>query len=378
MSSTYTANPDGATNTYTMLDDGDEPAAELWRNPEERLADGVAYARLRTLTAATLRLRRVATEGFSITDTAESMAAVQSAATTQLLAIKTAQALAVSAIDSILQQGVPSDITSLVTDAATDGTNIIVIGTGGNRSSLSVDDGATWAAGSSGTASAGTSSRIIWSEANGLFYGAPSTLGGGFESIKRTVDGTGYSAANTTIAVGATFAGLAALANAKIIACYDQSGDPSFQVSAGGSGAFTATGGTVANSTLTDEGGCLVGNGGTLVYHAARLSSGSLLQVSSSLDGATWTTLATINAPTTLGFASRPRIFMCQNTGLLVIVAPLTSTADAVYSSTDGVDWIGPAYVYPGPGIDAYALAGGRLLCTRDGMLFATDGIGGF
>jgi hypothetical protein len=140
---------------------------------------------------------------------------------------------------------------------------------------------------------------------------------------------------------------------------------------------FTTTAGTVADAGTFDEAGTIVGNGGALIWHAGRRTSGTLLQVSSSPDGTTWTTLQIFNAPTGTGFSSQPRIMCCQNSGLLVVAAPLTSGQDALYASQDaGATWVGPTFVESGPGVDAYAVAGGRLLAAIGGALLASDGIG--
>jgi hypothetical protein len=122
------------------------------------------------------------------------------------------------------------------------------------------------------------------------------------------------------------------------------------------------------------EEGTLIGNQGATIYHAARTSGGVSVQVSSSINGGTWITTATIANPGST-FASAPRIMMCQNTGLLVLAAPLTSGLCALYASFDGADWVGPQLVSD-PGVNAFALAGGRLLATFGAALFASDGIG--
>src|SRR6185295_10724108 len=61
----------------------------------------------------------------SATDTAASMAAVQRNAGTPLLVIKTAQAFGMGDSPGLGVQGVPASITSLVTDAASNGARVI-------------------------------------------------------------------------------------------------------------------------------------------------------------------------------------------------------------------------------------------------------------
>lgn len=340
-----------------------------------------SLAARRAFLLAACRLRRAATEGFAITDTAESMAAAQFDASTQLVTVKTAQALALSTVDGILQQGVPTQITSLVTDVAVVRSNgaskdgqIVAVGTGGRLHSFSDDDGVTWTQGSNSMGISGAGCRIICKGGSGqvLIVGRP---GSGNISI---VSGLGIASGWISSASGLTgIAGLAPIlvAGAHRFMLLDTVTPPAFAHDV--SGSLSPAAGTVPNAATFDDAGSIDSIQGTgTVYHCGRRASGSLLQVSSTVDGDAWTLLSTIAAPAGLSFASRPRLMQCENSGLLIIVAPLSSTADALYASLDGVDWAGPAMSYPGLGIDAYALAGGRLMCTRDDMLFASDGVG--
>ncbi len=330
----------------------------------------------RAFQMAALRLREARSSALTITDTAESMAAVQVSALDVALAIKTAQAIAVGDGGRTNSQGVPTQITSLVTDAAflssgVSAGDIGVIGTGGNRFSNSGDGGVTW-----GTTSdvGAVPQRLIASANGGSWVTAPGAPSGGNHVIRLGSNGGNWVSNTTSVPSGQMFRGLAATSS-MTFACYDDaSGFPDFIAATGNP--WTDTGGTVPNSTSFDEGGCVVGNRGSVNYHAGRRSSGATIQVSSSADGATWTTLALIGSPLTSTFSSVPRILMCQNTGLLVIAAPLSSSQLALYASLDGVDWVGPEFLNPSPGVDAIALAGGRLFMTNDDMLFASDGIG--
>ena len=57
---------------------------------------------------------------------------------------------------------------------------------------------------------------------------------------------------------------------------------------------------------------------------------------------------------------------------MFVIVAPLNNGTTALYASKDFVSWTGPAAV-KSLATPAWALAGGRLFCTRDGAIYASD-----
>lgn len=329
---------------------------------------------------AALKLREIRRGGVAFTDLAESMAAVQRNVGAPLVAIKTAQAFGLGEWPFFSAQGVPTQITSLVNGAATNGTQIVAIGTGGSGSSVSSDDGATWAnAGAVGISGAGT--RLIYSARGGspFIYAAckPSSTNIKFSDPVSV----GVAGAWANLLTGVTAP--------QDLAAYDPDGThaelmvlsgtttPAFYTSKSG-GSLLGT--TVPNSGTADESGSLAGNGGTTIYHVFRRTSGTLLQVSASLPtdapAAAWISLATIAPPSGLGFASRPRIFMCQNTGLLVIAAPLTSSQLALYASIGGIEWVGPTLLFPNPGVEALAVAGGRLLATFDDQLFASDGIG--
>ena len=149
-----------------------------------------------------------------------------------------------------------------------------------------------------------------------------------------------------------------------------------FRKSTDAGATWANTAGTVANAAAADNRGCMAGNNGTLVYHAASLNTGATIQVGSSSDGATWATAASILPPGSSSFSGQCRLLMCPNTGLLVLASATTSAQMAIYASTNGTDWVGPHVLFPNPGVDAFAVAGGRLFATMNDMLFASDGIG--
>jgi hypothetical protein len=315
---------------------------------------------------AALRLREVRRSGLTVTDTAASLGAAQRDATSEVLVAKTAQAFGISDWDLISTLGVPTEITSLLTDAcripagAHEG-RLYVVGTGGAGYSYSDDDGQTWqiafgdtignAAGASVRIAANSTGTIVAVGRPGhadLRVGGPSS-----NFLTATPHWTGV-------------AGVAYLGTTFIV--LDTVSPVAFRNASG------TTSGTVANAATLVEEGTLIGNQGATIYHAARTSGGVSVQVSSSINGGTWITTATIANPGST-FASAPRIMMCQNTGLLVLAAPLTSGLCALYASFDGADWVGPQLVSD-PGVNAFALAGGRLLATFGAALFASDGIG--
>lgn len=326
----------------------------------------LADAARRSFLLAACKLHRITLEGTAITDTAESMGAVQRNIGTPLVAIKTAQAFGLGDSDRFNAQGVPASVTSLIADAATNGTRIGAIGTGGNRCTYSDDDGATWTAGNDTTV---VQARIIWVAFLSKF------LVNAINSVRRSPDIA--TAWTNSVSLTAAASGLAASTSGGgiVVGMSEASATPAFRSSADAA-IWGATAGTVANAGSFDEKGTIDGNEGALIYHCGRLNTGATIQVSASPDGGSWSTTASIAAPGGASFSSSPRIMMCPNTGLLVIAAPTSSNQTALYASLDGADWVGPALVFPNPGVNAFALAGGRVLMTQDDMLFASDGVG--
>lgn len=323
----------------------------------------------RLLQIGLLHLRELRQDGVSITDLGESMAAVQYDEDRPLLMAKTAQALAVSDISRFVEQGVPTDVTSLVTDlcAVQGGTHtgkLVLIGTGGTGASRSADNGGTWATHSNSLSNSAGANARIYPLTNGVqIVGRP-----GHAEVRAAAFQNNWGLVSVTLT---GCAGIAALGSDPTDPIYLDTVSPvTFTRLAG------VTSGTVDNAADFDESGTMVGNNGALIYHCGRLNGGTSIQVSASADGDAWTTLATLTPPGTATFADRPRIMICWNTGMLVIGASLSTGDMALYASVDGADWVGPSRVNPSSGTDGIALAGGRLFYTHNDMLFASDGIG--
>lgn len=328
------------------------------------LLNQLTAASRKAFLAQTCGLHLTGLEGTAITDTAERMAAVQRNAGTPIVAVKTAQAFGFGGSDRFGVQGVPASITSNVSDAATDGTRIVVVGSGGNHNTFSDDDGATWTAGGALGAAGG---KVIWSSGLSLFLACTSS------SVRRSTNAVAWSnSAGTAVQVGS---GIAALSSGAI-----------FGASSGGvvtkstdGITFANTGGSVPGAGTLDNPGCYAGNNGTVFYHAGQHSSGANIVISSSADGITFTTLATLTPQGSASFdhtTFQVRLLLCPNTGLMVLVAPTTGNQIALFASADaGATWVGPRVLFPAISPLAFALAGGRLFMTLDDMLLASTGV---
>lgn len=267
--------------------------------------------------------------------------------------------------------GTLASITSQVCGAARNGSRIIAIGTGGNRACFSTDEGDTWTACDDLGA---TPQDIVFSAAGAGRYVVSFAAGATVSHDTTGVDGWTNVASGLTSAQG----GLAVLSSGVVVMCgLDGSGDIDFALSSDAGVSWSVAGGTVPNPGDYDDAGWVCGNTGSLVFHVGRV--GADLRVCSSPDGTTWTLIATL----TPRFSSlpNPRIRMCQETGLLVIVFVANSTIPSTqtYASADaGQTWSEPMqYAVSGaPPVAGFAVANGRLFATIGAALFASDGIG--
>jgi hypothetical protein len=320
--------------------------------------------------AAALRLRLTGTN-LPFTDAADSMAVIGSIAIHRgILAVKvgTNDTHVVNDGDNGNSNiGAVVSITSDVCGIARNGSRLVLIGTGGNRCCFSTNEGSSWSAGSDLGA---TPQAIIYNATHARFM---VTFAAGV-NVAQDVNGASTWA---SVSSGLTSAqgGIAHLSNGTAVVCgLDGSGDVDFARSTDGGGTWSTAGGTVPNAADYNEAGWVVGNGGTTLYHAGRALSGTQLRICSSTDGLTWTLVATLLPAASSTFDLAPRIFLCPDTGLLVVVCYQTHS-DGAYASRDGgATWIGPAF-YQNFSMSAYGVARGRLLATRSTRLYATDAI---
>ena len=373
----YAAGPD--IGTPTKVDPGAALSAEGFE-PGPVDAQHVNYilntasrAVLRPLEVATLRLNEVRLSGTAITDTANSMAAISIGEGYPVLACKTAQALGVTDCGRFVTQGVPASITSLVVGAAFDPAThrILLVGTGGNNCTYSDNGGENWSA---GAALGIAPEAVVWNAVKGRFIAYAGT------SAKRST--TGAAAWSSGTISNSANAGLAVLSNGNTVAGGDGAA-VAFSISTDGGATWADASGTIPNAADAADSGWVVGNGGAKIYHITRLTAGAnTFQISSSSDGSVWAAIKSFAMPHVDATANRPKILMCQNTGLLVALMPIvpavssTATLTMIAASADsGNSWTSPLYVENAP-INAFGCAGGRLLFTRDDMLFSSAGIG--
>lgn len=334
-----------------------------------------AAAGRRALTVDMLRLHEVRQDGLTITDTDEVMAALSLGEGYPIVAAKTAQAFGVNDSAWISELGVPASVTSFMGVCAFNPATqrMLFGGTGGNRCTYSDDGGETWSAGGDVTFSP---LGLVWNATHSVFMAARANA-----TMKYGADGTAWTSGTVSNTPNGA---LAVFANGNTLAC-GNAGALAFSLSVDGGVNWADTAGVPASamSGAFSGMGWIAGNGGTKVYHIGKNAPQTQLQISSTLDGSTWVTEKVLDAPAGASFTGLPKLLMCQNTGLLVALEGLDLTPGAakmcfISASLDGTDWTDPMYVQVNSllDVDAFAVAGGRLLYTRDGMLFASSGIG--
>lgn len=334
------------------------------------LLGAVSAASRRSLAIAACSMREIRLDGTAISDTASSCGVVAIGEAFDVLAIKTAQALAIQDGYRFRVPGVPASITSLVTDAAYSPSlgRIVAIGTGGNRCTYSDTLGTSWSAGGNIGATPG---YIVWNSVHSTFIVTQNS------AIKYSSDATSWSTASSA---AQTDAGLAILSNGDTFYT-----DALARISKSTDGGVTWGGPAtvLASHASFDEPGTLVGCTGAYVYHCARLSSGTSLQISSSPDGASWGAVATFTPPAGHTYASLPRILCCKNTGTLWVAAPITNGTTSqtevracIGDPTAAQESWSDRFFAPAQNIAGFGAAGGRLVCSLGAQLFASDGVG--
>lgn len=387
MSSIYNGDDDNFSDSLTLMTGGDTPSAQLFRVPLERLLDNTA-----TLNAGLVRevsrdrirsaLRMRPLLPIESDDTSEFMAAAAwgetgsapSIAGVVLVKCDSLETwLAYDGVDVNVNNAVAS-ITSNAIDAANNGSRVVVIGTGGALGAYTDNAGGSWDAVVAGIG--GAVQRIIY--ASNIPTGGRFICGGsgtGSVYVKANV------ASGTWVSTASGFAAplaLAALFSGRVVVLGASGTEPRFSTSDNPDVSFTTQAATVPNASDADEAGDLQGadlsplGGG--VYHIMRCDAGDRIRTASSADGETWTAGTVILPPQDAIFASRPRLLMCQQTGLLVIAARCDNGAVALYASLDFVDWVGPC-LQRDVVTTAFALAGGKLYMTRDGAIYGSEGI---
>jgi hypothetical protein len=264
--------------------------------------------------------------------------------------------------DEAFASGTVASITSLVTGLANNGTRFVAIGTGGNRCCFTTNSGATWTAGSDlgatpamdGILYNSTHSRFMVAFAAGVNVAHDVDANSGWTSVSTGLvsaqGGIAHFANGDTLAAGLDGASAVAIARST-------DGGDSWGVGA-----------TVPNPGDYVDSGWLAGDGGTTIYHLG-LCGVNELRLCVTDSSMSWSLRASL-----LIFppSFRPRLLLCKDTGVLVIVYPIGTATVAMASRDGGLTWSEPAF-YQSRFTSSFGIARGRLFSTLGASLYATD-----
>ena len=346
----------------------DQVGASQYLEAIEALATRIAIAETYdAIDSALLRLRLVG-EDFPFTDTGDGFAMIAGltdAAPSIAIKASTDDTRYVFDSDDItLLGGSLTSITTAVMGIARNGSRLVAIGSGGNRCCFSTNEGVSWAAGSDLGANPGVGG-IIYNPTHSRFLVVYSSG----VNVAHDVDG---ASTWTVVSSGMTSGqgGIAAFSNGDVLVCgLDGASEVDIARSVDGGGTW----GPVAsppNPGDYDDSGFIVGDGGATIYHAGRVSSGASLRICSTTSAMVWSLIATITPPAAI--TGRPRIMLCPDTGLLVVVYNVSGSGVAHASRDGGVTWSAPAF-YRARVVQDYALVRGRLFSAFGAGLYATD-----
>jgi hypothetical protein len=323
-------------------------------------------ARRPAVDAASLRLRLINTE-LPFVDAFGFLGVINSLTAPSAIAIKSGAADTHYVFDGDDRGpsagGSTTGLTSVL-GVARNGSRLVAIGAGGNRCNFSTNEGVAWSAGSDLGATPDMGG-IIYNATHSRFM---VTFGAGV-NVAQDVDGASTWA---SVSSGLTTAqgGIANFANGDtLVGGYDGGSAVEMAVSTDG-GDNWAPAATLPNPGDYDDSGTIIGDGGALIYHAGRALVGTELRICATTDALSWTLLATITPPAVLTI--KPRILLCRETGVLVVVFASTNVTWAIVSRDGGVTWSDPA-PYRTRFVQSFGLARGRLFSTFSTALYATD-----
>lgn len=244
------------------------------------------------------------------------------------------------------------------------GSRILAIGDGGNRNAFSTTNGNTWSAGGV-TGLAVVATDAVWDGTEFVISTSTGKAAHSTNGVAWTV-ATGGSDISNVINLTPD-GGLAALASGAVVAAGGQvDGSKVFALSANHGQTWALSGSIPSSSTDYVVQGSVAGNGGTEIFWLGKRDGVARLDLWVSTDGAAWSKRAELP-----GFDGvlPPKLYMCQDTGLLVALQQ-NGNATLVSASLDrGQTW-SEVTVYAET-IAQVALARGRIFA-GNGYL-ATD-----
>jgi hypothetical protein len=351
---------------------GDQPTAQLFRVPLERLLDNTAFLQKTAVATALRQMLALRANGFALAETdpnfgMATLLGVEGAAPPAILYASGDLPVAVyedqdaENYNSGTFSAIP-DLTSVI-DAAVAPSGLTVVVGGGSPYHATRAINTDWSAGSAFASN--TMTRVAYSPDAARFL-ATQVSGG---NVYRSADGLSWSTVASGLSDARDVSGITA---SGIVVVMNQSTSPGFAVSDDGGASYSAAAGTVPYEADADAVGSMTGcpavtrgGLGSYVYHAAICDGGDNIRTSRSADGDTWEPLTVIPKPSLGDFGSALRMYQCQTTGIAVIVVgavhPLADdghNTTYMYASIDMVNWFGPV-CRDGDSVIRYGIAGG-------------------
>lgn len=268
-------------------------------------------------------------------------------------------------VDSPVVNNLASATTGLteIRKLISSGSRVLAIGAGGNRNAYSTTSGNTWVAGGV--------SGLSTTPADGVWDGTRFVISTAAGKASSSTNGVAWTAAtggsDISDVINLTRAGgLAALGSGKVIAAGGNvDGSKPFAVSVD-HGATWSLAGSIPSSDYVLE-GYVAGDGGAEVYWLGKPDGEDRLDLWVSSDGVSWSKRAEVE-----GFhgSFRPKLLMCQDTGLLLAVQDHGTTVGAAASIDGGFRWSELVHYRLNDNIDALAVANGRVF---SGFMQASD-----
>lgn len=371
-------------SSLSLMTDGDSPSAQLFRLPLERLLDNTVLLKgVSDTNERTNRLRNalITSKVRSGDPDNPGMAAISTGKAGGTLLVKAGTTnVKMYADNGDLARGALGSITATVSGIARNGSRVVVVGGGGVRNEFTTNFGTSWTAGGDIGA---TATNVVYEPTNGRFICSKAAG----NTISHSTDATSWTSQATSLATD-VLGSVAVLAGGIAVACGADTGSatqPKFSRSTNGGAAWSDASGTVADVATYDDTGWICGRKDAdevvspFVWHVGRRNSGADLRVSRSADGNTWETIANLSASALQfgnTYATRPRLHICENTGLMVIqIGIIGAAGSALYASLDGITWSSPV-TGVATGAHMYTVSGGRLFMGVTTETYASIGIG--
>lgn len=383
MASDHTGDPSTFYDLISMLTGGDGASSTQLRAIFEKLHNNTAFLReevdgLGLRQVLSLRKKTAVLADTSGTCAASALAGVEGVQGPTVF-IKGQQSLLVYDNDNTEDFGAVPDI-GATRDAAVDPDGLIVTVGSSTPWNAFRAPGGSWTGG--GSEMGGPPNHVIYDPGYGGFM-APRTT-----NVWRSTDAVSWASTATGLAGVQRVAAVGAGAGNGRIVALSTATAPVFAVSTDHGASFSASGGTVPHAADADNSGVIAGcplvsriSLNEYVYHVARYDSGARLRLARSQDGVNWEAGPTIEAEAGYVFSGTPVLLICQSTGLMVINAPVSHSAESrsdrmLYTSRNFTQWKGVASHDGTAAALAYAVARGRVLFSNSADLTASDGVG--